>query len=170
MIWMGKWSIESLEKTADYQDFIQNRRPAQQARDAALRAKFAAKREVNEVKTLHHAITKDSERRQQVLTPAQQLETRKNIAASASVEDALAVVDLYIFGDATNGEADGIDVMPETFTHRHLYMYSPVSTVAFSKPPDTIITHWFYGEIWLEEGSETICDCCLCFEFECVCL
>ena len=45
---------------------------------------------------------------------------RKNTAASASVADALAVVDLHIFGDATNGEADGVDVMPETFTH-HLY-------------------------------------------------
>ena len=100
---MGRFSIKNLESNPDYQDFIQNRRPAQQVRDAALRAKFAAKRKVNEVKTLHHAITKDSERRQQVLTPAQQLEMRKNIAASAAVED-------------------GIDVMPETFTHRHLYM------------------------------------------------
>ena len=57
-----------------------------------------------------------------ILTPAQQSEMRKNIAASASVADALAVEDLHIFGDATNGEADGVDVMPETFTHRHLYM------------------------------------------------
>ena len=115
---MGKWSIKSLEKTADYQDFIQNRRPAQQARDEALRAKFA----VNEVKTYQHITTPESQKKQQILTPAQQLEMRRNIAASASVEDALAVVDLYIFGDATNGEADGVDVMPETFTHRHLYM------------------------------------------------
>ena len=115
---MGMWSIKSLEKTADYQDFIQNRRPAQQARDEALRAKFA----VNEVKTYQHITTPESQKKQQILTPAQQLEMRRNIAASASVEDALAVVDLYIFGDATNGEADGIDVMPETLTHRHLYM------------------------------------------------
>ena len=56
MIDMGMWSIKSLEKTADYQDFIQNRRPAQQARDEALQAKFA----VNEVKTYQHITTPDS--------------------------------------------------------------------------------------------------------------
>ena len=105
---MGKWSIKNIEKSADYQDFIQNRRPAQQARDEALRAKFAAKKSVNEAKTYQHAVTPASQKKQQILTPAQQLEMRKNIAASASVEDALAIVDLYIFGDETNGDADEI--------------------------------------------------------------
>jgi hypothetical protein len=107
---MGKWSIKSVEKTADYQDFIQNRRPAQQSRDEALRDKFHQKRDVNESKTYQHAVTPESQKKQQILTPAQQLEMRKNIAASASVEDALAVVDLYIFGDETNGDADEIAV------------------------------------------------------------
>ena len=105
---MGKFSIKNLESNPDYQDFIQNRRPAQQARDAALRAKWAAKREMNEVKTLHHAITKDGERRQQVLTPAQQLELRNAVKSSLTIDDAVAVIDLYIFGDATNGDADEI--------------------------------------------------------------
>lgn len=105
---MGKWSIKSLEKTADYQDFIQNRRPAQQARDEALRAKYGVKKNVNEVKTYHHATTPESQRTQQVLTPAQQLEMRRNVAASTSVEDALAVIDGYIFGDETNGDANEI--------------------------------------------------------------
>ena len=105
---MGKFSIKKLESNPDYQDYIQNRRPAEQARAEALRAKFAAKREVNEVKTLHHAITKDGERRQQVLTPAQQLELRNAVKSSLTIDDAVAVIDLYIFGDATNGDADEI--------------------------------------------------------------
>ena len=107
---MGKWSIKNIEKSADYQDFIQNRRPAQQARDEALRAKFAAKKSMHESKTYQHAVTPESQKKQQILTPAQQLEMRKNVAASASVEDALAIVDLYIFGDETNGDADEIAV------------------------------------------------------------
>ena len=88
---MGKCSIKSLEKTPDYQGFIQNRRPVQQAQDEALRAKVA----VNEVKTYQHITTPNSRRTQKILTPAQQIMMRKNIAATASVEDALVVVDLF---------------------------------------------------------------------------
>ena len=106
---MGKkFSIKNLENNPDFQDYIQNRRPAEKARAEALRAKWAAKREMNEVKTLHHAITKDGERRQQVLTPAQQLELRNAVKSSLTIDDAVAVIDLYIFGDETNGDADEI--------------------------------------------------------------
>ena len=115
---MGKWGIKTLEKNPDYQDYIQNRRPAEKARAEELRARrmeFERKQETNEVKTFHQAITKDSERKQQILTPAQQLEMRKNVAAATSVKDALAVVDQYIFGDRTNGDAD--EILTSSYTY-----------------------------------------------------
>ena len=102
---MGKFSIKNLESNPDYQDYIQNRRPAEQGTSRSVTSE-CAKREMNEVKTLHHAITKDGERRQQVLP--QQLELRNAVKSSLTIDDAVAVIDLYIFGDATNGDADEV--------------------------------------------------------------
>ena len=93
--------------------------------DAARLADAREKNRKTEEKTFARVVTKDTERTQEILTPAQQREMRRRVADCPDVKSALAVIDGYIFGDETDGEVDDIDTNPEVkdgrmFSERNL--------------------------------------------------
>ena len=51
-------------------------------------------------------------RKQQVLSPAQQLELRKNIAAATTKDEIMKLIDGAIFGDPDQGEVAPVDLEP----------------------------------------------------------
>ena len=129
---MGKRiDIKNLAKNPDYQDFIQNRRPAQQARAEALRAEFEQKASFSEKRHLYgkslvqldrHSNTKldpdevvfDVPDRQQVL------DLRRALEGISKPEDAVKVFDKIIFGDEP-GDRTIVDTEPTIEGHRHIY-------------------------------------------------
>ena len=128
---MGKWSIKRLEKTADYQDFIQNRRPAQQERDEALRAKFAVNRDVNEKRHQYGKTLAQLDRHSDIkLNPdevvfdvpdrQQILDLRNELERITKPEDAVKVFDKVVFGDEPNNRTI-VDTEPKIEDERYLY-------------------------------------------------
>ena len=99
--------------------------------DSARLADAREKNRKTEEKTFARVATKDTERSQEILTPAQQREMRKRVADCQDVKSALSVIDGYIFGDETDGEVDKIDTDPETKDTR---MFSEENLLEIIKP------------------------------------
>ena len=85
---------------------------------------------LSEVKTFARLDTPERQRKQQILTPAQQLEMRTRVSKAKDIKSALAIIDGYIFSDESDGEADSIQA---TATMRDPYSL------------DYAVTNWYSG-------------------------
>lgn len=65
-----------------------------------------------EAKSELWASTPLKDKKQEILTPAQQLELRKNIAAASTKDEIMKLIDGAIFGDPDQGEVAPIDLEP----------------------------------------------------------
>ena len=66
----------------------------------------------NEAKSELWASTPLKDKKQEILTPAQQLELRKNIAAASTKDEIMKLIDGAIFNDPDQGEVAPIDLEP----------------------------------------------------------
>lgn len=110
---MGKFRLSTLEQDPDYQHYIKVVRPQEKRREEALKAKQAAlhQKRLEEALTLA-ATMPDGQRRQEILTPSQQIAMRDEVSKCQSVKAAVRCINRYIFKGDT-GEADKIEIHPE---------------------------------------------------------
>ena len=110
---MGKYRLSELEKNPDYQHFIQVRRPQikQQERENQERMEKLVHKRMVETLTMAAALP-DDERKQEILTPAQQLRMRNEVAKCQSVSAAVKVINRYIFG-GDDGLVDKVEINPK---------------------------------------------------------
>ena len=114
---MGKYRLSRLEQDPDYQHYIQVVRPQQKRQEAEFKAKQIAlhQKRLDEALTLA-ATMPDGERKQEILTPSQQIAMRDEVAKCQSVKAAVRCINRYIFKGDT-GEADNIEIHPVVKDH-----------------------------------------------------
>ena len=117
---MGKYRLSTLEQDPDYQHYIRVVRPQQKRQEAEFREKQIAlhQKRLDEALTLA-ATMPDSERKQEILTPSQQIAMRDEVAKCQSIKAAVRCINRYIFKGGT-GEADKIEIYPEDQYTYHL--------------------------------------------------
>ena len=126
--------IKNLEKNPDYQDYIQNRRPAEKARAEELRSRqreLNRKREMSEARIHYGKTLAQLDRHSDIkLNPdevvfdvpdrQQILDLRNELERITRPEDAVKVFDKIVFGDDPNNRTI-VDTEPKIEDERYIY-------------------------------------------------